>query len=531
MTFSKPKVLILFFTLSLIFFVFPKLSYADTLGPLSPGTMADNTATGTAVWVNVNNALTSNDVYTTATSVCFVAGTKIKTADGEVNIESLTQGQYVLGFDTNEVIKNSRVRALSSREVDEVIQVVTDAGEVTVTAEHPFYIGHGNFEQIQNIRVGDYIYDNNFQRRQVLSKTPIHSTTTVYNLEVEDTHTYFANTFAVHNKTVWHFLHASNFGFSIPSGSTINGIRAGVEFKTGNNSLFGTDEVRIVKGGSVGSSVKTIFNNNMPLTDTYTYYGSASDLWGETWTADDINSSTFGFAFSVNIQSRVVSVDHMTLEVDYTLPDTTAPSVTLDTPTIGSTISGSAVSLSATASDDISIAGVKFYIDGTLIGSEDTTSAYTSILDTTPFDEGSHSIVAVARDTSNNFATSTTATVTIQNIIPAPQSGGGSGYIAGYNPYIPFIFTPPAPVAPTITFMNDLYIGKSSEEVLALQKFLNANGFTLSQDGAGSPGKETPFFGSLTKAALIRFQIAHEIKPAAGYFGPITRAKLNKLLR
>jgi peptidoglycan hydrolase-like protein with peptidoglycan-binding domain len=64
----------------------------------------------------------------------------------------------------------------------------------------------------------------------------------------------------------------------------------------------------------------------------------------------------------------------------------------------------------------------------------------------------------------------------------------------------------------------------TGDDVLALQKLLNANGFTLAASGAGSPGNETTYFGALTRAALAKFQAANGISPAAGYYGPITRA-------
>ncbi len=40
--------------------------------------------------------------------------------------------------------------------------------------------------------------------------------------------------------------------------------------------------------------------------------------------------------------------------------------------------------------------------------------------------------------------------------------------------------------------------------------------------GAGTTG----YFGALTKAALIEYQLAASISPAAGYYGPLTRAKM-----
>ncbi len=98
--------------------------------------------------------------------------------------------------------------------------------------------------------------------------------------------------------------------------------------------------------------------------------------------------------------------------------DNTAPTVSLTAPLNGAAIRGSSVSLAATASDNVSLAGVKFYIGGVLIGSEDVSAPYTGTLDSTSKSEGSHSIVAVARDTSNNYATSTGVTVTVDNTAP-----------------------------------------------------------------------------------------------------------------
>ena len=54
-----------------------------------------------------------------------------------------------------------------------------------------------------------------------------------------------------------------------------------------------------------------------------------------------------------------------------------------------------------------------------------------------------------------------------------------------------------------------------------------AHGFTIATSGSGSPGNETTYFGPSTQAALIKYQIAHGITPANGYFGTKTRAAVN----
>lgn len=73
-------------------------------------------------------------------------------------------------------------------------------------------------------------------------------------------------------------------------------------------------------------------------------------------------------------------------------------------------------------------------------------------------------------------------------------------------------------------FTRDLFLGMIGDDVHVLQKYLNSQGFIIATEGVGSIGNETNFFGNLTKQALIKFQMAHNIKPSVGYFGPITRA-------
>ena len=79
------------------------------------------------------------------------------------------------------------------------------------------------------------------------------------------------------------------------------------------------------------------------------------------------------------------------------------------------------------------------------------------------------------------------------------------------------------------TFTQNLTVGSTGGEVMAVQKFLNSHGAVISATGAGSPGNESSYFGAKTKAAVSKFQVANGISPTAGYWGALTRAKANSM--
>ena len=121
-----------------------------------------------------------------------------------------------------------------------------------------------------------------------------------------------------------HYLKATNFGFTIPTGATINGIIAEVYNKSYiPGAGYAKDSaVRIVKGGSIGSTDKSI-GTDYPSDYAYASYGASDNLWGETWTAEDINLSTFGVAISSVIYLASAYIDHIRITVYYSTAPTT----------------------------------------------------------------------------------------------------------------------------------------------------------------------------------------------------------------
>ncbi len=86
-----------------------------------------------------------------------------------------------------------------------------------------------------------------------------------------------------------------------------------------------------------------------------------------------------------------------------------------------------------------------------------------------------------------------------------------------------------AAAAPSCNFTRDLTVGSKGDDVKCLQQYLNGAGQKVAASGAGSPGNETTYFGSLSRAAVAKWQAANNLSPAVGYFGPKSRAKYTSL--
>src|SRR5207302_841086 len=100
-------------------------------------------------------------------------------------------------------------------------------------------------------------------------------------------------------------------------------------------------------------------------------------------------------------------------------PDTTPPTVSMTAPAAGSTVS-TTVTVSATASDNVGVAGVQFKLDGATLGAEVTAAPYTLSWNTTTASNGAHTLTAVSRDAAGNTTTSSGAPITVGNDTTPP---------------------------------------------------------------------------------------------------------------
>ena len=135
---------------------------------------------------------------------CFLPDTPILRADGtEVAIRDVRKGDELLAFKPEGQVVHTRVCKILIHEVDGYLEVVTERTRLRVTVEHPFYVGDGTFKTLEALQVGDsvYAYDGrSLSAQKISSIAHVQARTRVYNLQVGEPNTFFANSVAVHNK-------------------------------------------------------------------------------------------------------------------------------------------------------------------------------------------------------------------------------------------------------------------------------------------------------------------------------------------
>jgi len=121
------------------------------------------------------------------------------------------------------------------------------------------------------------------------------------------------------------YITAQGFGFAIPAGASICGIKVEVERYAAGliiGSSITDNSIRIIKNGSIAGSDQSA-GAVWPGAAAYGAYGGAANQWGLAWTPADINAANFGIAISARLNAGLAGVfltahiDHIRLTVYY----------------------------------------------------------------------------------------------------------------------------------------------------------------------------------------------------------------------
>ncbi len=300
-----------------------------------------------------------------------------------------------------------------------------------------------------------------------------------------------------------------------------------------------------VASAAFGSSQSTLFSSTGGKSHThvvtglssgtsYTYYARCRD------SASNANTSDYAILFAV---AAVVP------EID-----TVSPSVTITYPASQSLVYEGQLTITASAADLVGVSGVKFYVDGSLTGSEDTAAPYSKSVS---LSAGTYRVYAIARDAAGNTQTSTAISFTVRKqtvqtieenprppVIPTAPPVVATYFNdptvlpaveqARYVEYVRSTYTPPAVSPQALTsaparISKNLKLNDQGEEVRLLQKTLNLLGYSVATEGSGSLNKEGSVFDERTKKALMEYQrsYAETGVEATGVLDNVTLSLLN----
>jgi peptidoglycan hydrolase-like protein with peptidoglycan-binding domain len=341
------------------------------------------------------------------------------------------------------------------------------------------------------------------------------------------------------NITISQGATATTFTFSGPSSGTVN--TASTNFTiTPNNPYTGTITITpiglspIVKTFSNSSTAQTFTitpNTSGTITLTPTNNGGLTNPTSLTYTSNAVNTVPDAPT------GVTATAGNTTASVSFTAPTSNGGSA-ITTYTV--TPYPSAITSTATTSP-ITVSGLTngtsytFTVKATnAIGSSVASSASNAVVPTTGTDTTKPII-----DSFSIPSSSTSLTISPIAII-AHDNVGVTGYLLTETSTAPSAgsgsWSSSAPTSYTFgsilgvskfNFTQNLKQGTTNEEVKQLQIFLNNNGYPVSTLGSGSIGKETSYFGSLTKQAVIKFQQTNKLT-ADGIIGKATMEVLNK---
>ena len=170
------------------------LTYAASGQPLTPGGLLKATAGGATVGGLTGGAtVVAGKLTKVSRSACFIAGTQVLMGDGTSKaIEDIGVGDEVQAADvaSGTTFAKPVVETYVHKDI-ETWTVETSAGEVTSTAEHPFYVIGKGWTPVRELSAGEKLVNEANQGVEVISATPTGDTAHVYNVHVQDLNNYY----------------------------------------------------------------------------------------------------------------------------------------------------------------------------------------------------------------------------------------------------------------------------------------------------------------------------------------------------
>ncbi len=230
------------------------------------------------------------------------------------------------------------------------------------------------------------------------------------------------------------FIGPSAFGGTSSTDTTLP--TAHINSPAGGSTVSGTGTVTVSASDNVGVSAVELYVDGTLVDGAENLTGinqSATPTFSTSlsWYSNLFSNGTHTLTAKAydGLGNNIGTSSPVTVTVSNGAADSTPPTVSLTAPSSGATVSGSSVTVSASASDNVGVAGVQFKLDGTNLNPEDTSSPYSITWDSTTTINGSHVLSATARDAAGNSTTSSQVTITVSNSTAVPGDLNSDGHV------------------------------------------------------------------------------------------------------
>ena len=154
-----------------------------------------------------------------------------------------------------------------------------------------------------------------------------------------------------------------------------------------------------------------------PFTGTGAVQGAAPvDVSNQTTTTISGLDSAHAYYFAVTAYNTA-GVESSYSNIFY-VPELTAPTVSLTYPTNNATVTGT-ISVTASASDNVGVAKVEYYVNG-ILAATDTSTPYVYSWNTSALASGTYTLMAMAYDAAGNIGQSSNVSVNVVNDTTPP---------------------------------------------------------------------------------------------------------------
>ena len=225
---------------------------------------------------------------------------------------------------------------------------------------------------------------------------------------------------------------------SFTANGTITGIVTGLGVATTADTTKPTIAVTSPTSGpayTTASSSLTLqgtASDNVGVTQvtwTNSRGGSGTATGSTSWTASGVALQSGSNVLTVTARDAAGNTGTASITATY---DNTPPSVSITAPAVGATVVGT-VNVTANASDNVSVAGVQFLLDGVALGAEQTSGPFSLAWTSGSAADGAHTLSARARDAVGNTTVAANVAVTVSNAPSSPPPPSPSGLVAAYS--------------------------------------------------------------------------------------------------